>query len=49
MKTFTKEELAEIVKHSVNLSFHGYFTGINFIQSDVPLPKESVIVNFFHK
>ena len=42
MKTFTKEELAEIVKHSFNLSSHGYFTGINFIQSDVPLPKNQL-------
>ena len=45
-KGFSKEEFTEILKHATRLCSHGYFTGVNFIKSEIPLPKESVIVHF---
>lgn len=45
---FTKEELKEVLDQSMKLFVHGYFTGVNFIHSEDPLPKETIIVHFLH-
>lgn len=43
---FTDEEFKEILKRSTDLVKRGYFTGINFIQSDTNLPDESIVIHF---
>jgi len=43
---FSKEEFSEIMRRAMLLLSHGYFTGVNFIQSATPLPSQSIIVHF---
>ena len=43
---FGDEEFKEILKRSAKLVERGYFTGINFIQSNISLPNESIVIHF---
>jgi len=48
-REFNHETFIKIIRRGTLLISHGYFTGINFIQSEEPLPQESIIVHFLHK
>jgi hypothetical protein len=45
---FTNVELDQILEKSTELIERGYFTGVNLIQSNTPLPKEAIIIHFLH-
>ena len=45
---FTWDEFRQIIDISRELIKRGYFTGINLLRSDSPLPKSSIIVHFLH-
>ncbi len=47
-REFSNEEFMEILRQGRRLLFRGYFTGINFIQSEEPLPAESILIHFLH-
>ncbi len=45
-KEFSKAELKAILSHVSRLAQRGYFTGINFISSEQPLPSSAILVHF---
>lgn len=45
---FSKEEFKQIIERSKGLIKRGYFSGINFLQSEAPLPQDSIIMHFLH-
>ena len=47
-REFAQEEMTEILKQARALLLHGYFTGINFIQSHEQIPKEAILIHFLH-
>ncbi len=47
-REFQQEEFKQIIERSKDLIRKGYFTGINFLQSETLLPKNSIIVHFLH-
>ena len=47
-RDFSEEEYGTILRKGIELIQHGYFTGVNFIQSSNPLPKESIVIHYLH-
>ncbi|MBI5797884.1 hypothetical protein HZA98_03190 [Candidatus Woesearchaeota archaeon] len=47
-KEFSQEEFELILGRSQELIRKGYFTGINFLQSEKLLPQEHIIIHFLH-
>ncbi len=47
-KEFKLEEFRQIIERSKKLIKRGYFTGINFLQAEKTLPKNSIIIHFLH-
>lgn len=47
-KEFSQEEFELILQKAQSLIQRNYFSGINFLQSEAPLPKERIIVHFLH-
>ncbi|MBW2974006.1 hypothetical protein KY346_06490 [Candidatus Woesearchaeota archaeon] len=47
-KEFQEDEFRQVIERSKELIARGYFTGINFLQSEEPLPTNSIIVHFLH-
>lgn len=47
-KEFTLEEFEAILEKSQELMRKSYLTGINFLQSEKPLPKEKIVIHFLH-
>lgn len=45
-KEFSNVELEAILSHILRLAQRGYFTGINFISSEQPLPTSVILVHF---
>ncbi len=45
---FSHEEFSQVIEKSTELIRRGYFTGINFLQSESNLPQNSVIIHFLH-
>ena len=49
MKTvFTDTENKEIIHYALQLLQRGFLTGINFIQSDQPLPSTAIVIHYLH-
>jgi hypothetical protein len=47
-RDFNLDEFKLVIDRSKELIKNGYFTGINFLQSEISLPKNSIIVHFLH-
>jgi len=47
-KEFNQDEFKQILDRSKELIKRGYFTGINFLQSDTPLPRNLLLIHFLH-
>lgn len=45
---FSQEEFNLILQRSQKLIRKGYFTGVNFLQSENVLPRERIIIHFLH-
>ncbi len=45
---FSNDEIKQILNRSHNLIMRGYFTGINFLQSDSTLPDNFIVLHFLH-
>jgi hypothetical protein len=45
---FGAEEIKEISKRTMQLIICQYLTGINFIRSEIELPKTAVIIHYLH-
>ncbi len=47
-KEFSNDELESILGQAVRLTQRGYFTGMNFVAADQPLPTSSIVIHFLH-
>ncbi len=48
-REFSQEEFGFVIQQALQLQSRGILTGVNFIQSQTPLPSESVLVHFLQK
>ncbi|MDD5331792.1 MAG: hypothetical protein PHE43_03145 [Candidatus Nanoarchaeia archaeon] len=47
-RNFSEEEFFQVISKSKDLMKKGYFTGVNFIQSEDTLPDSSILIHFLH-
>lgn len=45
---FSHEEIRAILNQTMRLTQRGYFTGMNFVCAEQPLPSSAIVVHFLH-